>query len=527
MHIIAILLVFPSLGEAQNINLTKHQTFDRLYSPIADTSENFHSSIFPYSKKEFDKALSYDSLLQDLDLNVNSTLGKLLLNYQMIEGEKNSMSLTLSPIINIGAGIEKNDSSSNSINEIAFGLSSQLLFGEKWTGEFSFLADKSNYPKHLVSILESEQSGNGYGYFKNSSSMYYQGYLNYEASDIFNFQAGMGKHFIGDGYRSLFLSDYSSSYPYFKATATFWKIKYMALYSNHFDIRNSNGSFSDYRHKFAATHYLSYNATKWLNIGFFESIVWQAQEDNYYRGIDINYLNPIIFLRPVEYFQGSADNALLGGGLKLRIKKKYIFYSQLLLDEFLLSELRANNGWWGNKYGVQAGFKTHYLFGINNLSLQVEMNNVRPFTYSYFEQPTQLNTLQNYGHSNQSLAHPLGANFKEVFGKISLNKKRWIFEAQSTVARIGTDTNQFSVGQNIYQPYNNREQDYGYNTAGGFNSTIMNNSVRVTYVLNPAMQTLIQLGVNNRQVKYDGGNTSSNWISFGIKTALINQYFDR
>ena len=29
------------------------------------------------------------------------------------------------------------------------------------------------------------------------------------------------------------------------------------------------------------------NATKWWNIGLFETIMWQAQEDNFYRGYDI------------------------------------------------------------------------------------------------------------------------------------------------------------------------------------------------------------------------------------------------
>ncbi len=40
------------------------------------------------------------------------------------------------------------------------------------------------------------------------------------------------------------------------------------------------------------------------------------------------------------------------------------------------------------------------------------------------------------------------------------------------------------------------------------------------------MQTIIQLGVNNRMVKNDFTNSSSTWVTFGIKTALINQIFD-
>ncbi|TXB63883.1 hypothetical protein FRY74_11545 [Vicingus serpentipes] len=498
-----------------------------MFKKQIDTAPNSHPSIQPYSANELNQNFNYDSTIYNLNVNTNSGFVKVLMNSDKpntsIEKE---LAILASPIINLGAGIEKSQTTSRSLNELAFGLNFKTYIGKKWSGQFAFIADKSNYPSHIDLLLKTQNTGQGYGYTKDNQAMYYQGNLTFTPNDIFTIQAGVGKHFIGDGYRSLLLSDYANSYPYLKVTANIWKIKYMALYTNFQDINYSSGNYSDYRQKFATIHYLSYNATKWLNIGFFESIIFQAQEDNYYRGYDLNYLNPVLFLRPAEYHQGSADNALLGGSLKVRIKKKNILYSQLLLDEFLLKELRDNNGWWANKYAIQLGFKSYDFLGINNLKVQAEYNVVRPFTYSYYQDASTLNTLQNYGHFNSPLAHPLGANFNEVVGGITYNNKRWIFEAMTSLASVGLDSNNFSVGQNIYQPYNNREQDYGYNTGGGINTKIMNNSLKVSFVLNPEMQTIIQLGVNNRTVKNDYSNSSTNWISFGIKTALINQYFD-
>jgi len=450
----------------------------------------------------------------------------LLQNENLIENDNDNFLLIINPLINIGGGIENSDTNSSSLNEIAFGLNIKSALGKKWSGEFSFLADNSQYPTHIDQLIGSQHTGQGYGYTKDNQSMYFQGNLTFTPDDIFTIQAGVGKNFIGDGYRSLFLSDYANSYPYLKVTANIWKIKYMSLYTNFQDIRFSNGSYGDYRQKFSSIHYLSYNVTKWWNIGFFESIIWQAQEDNYYRGYDISYLNPIIFLRPVEFHQGSADNALLGGSFKFRLNKKNSIYTQLLLDEFLLAELKANNGWWGNKYAFQLGYKSYDLFGINNIKFQTELNIVRPFTYSYYEESSSLNTLQNYGHFNSPLAHPLGANFIEGLGGITYANKRWVIETMSSFAQVGLDNNNFSIGQNIYQPYNEREQDYGYSLAGGVKTQILNNSLKVSYILNPKMQTIIQFGVNNRMYKNDYTNTSSNWFTFGIKTALINQYFD-
>ena len=126
------------------------------------------------------------------------------------------------------------------------------------------------------------------------------------------------------------------------------------------------------------------------------------------RNFDVNYLNPIIFFRPIEYNIGSSDNSFFGVNLKATIFKRHILYSQLILDEFLLEEIRNNNGWWANKYGFQFGYKSFDLFELNGLGFQLEFNSVRPFTYSH------LSSLQNYGNANHSLAHPLESNFREL-----------------------------------------------------------------------------------------------------------------
>jgi hypothetical protein len=515
------------VGWSQNFNVTNHRTIEQLYVSSLDTSSNFHGSIKPFATNEVNRVFSLDTLQHQYHIDFQSSLPNLIFNKHLVESTNGNFKLFINPIINAGVGVEKLSNRTVTLSETAFGLSIKSGYKTKWSGEFDFLADNSQYPLHIDNLLKAQNAGQGYGYTKNQQAMYFQGNVTFTADDVFTFQAGMGKNFIGDGYRSLFLSDYANNYPYFKATATFWKLKYMALYTNFQDIRFGNGSFSDFRQKFSTIHYLSLNATKWLNIGFFESIVFQAQEGNFYRGYELSYLNPIIFLRPVEYHQGSADNALMGGSIKIKVKKKNIFYGQLLLDEFLLAEIRANRGWWANKYGYQFGVKAYDFVGIDGLKIQLELNSVRPFTYSYYEAPSSLNTLQNYAHYNTPLAHPLGANFNEVLGGISFHKKRWIFEAMSNFAKVGLDTNaNFSIGQNIYQPYNEREKEYGYQTGGGLSTTILNNSFKVSYVLNPKMQTIIQLGINNRSYKNTYGNESSNWITFGIKTALINQYFD-
>jgi hypothetical protein len=489
-----------------------------------DTATNMHPSIKPVYRNEF---TTYDSIVEGLNINSKSKLLSTVSNSGKIEDYANSISITAMPVLNAGYGMEQTSSASEGLHEFSAGLNIKSHAGKKWSGQFVYLWDFSNYPSYIDAMIASKNISPGYGYTSDDKSYYTEGNLTFTADDNFAFQLGYGKNFIGDGYRSLFLSDNAFSYPYFKVTANIWKIKYLALFTNMQDIQGTDGSFGDSFHKFSSIHYLSYNATKWLNIGFFESIVWQAQEDEFYRGFDINYLNPVIFMRPIEYSQGSSDNALLGMSLKARIKKNNILYSQLVLDEFLLAELKAGNGWWANKYGIQLGLKSYDFLWVKNLSLQLEYNMVRPFTYSYYHNPTNISTLQNYGHYNAPLAHPLGANFTEVFASLTYQKKRWLIEGMSTFARVGLDTNSTSsVGQDVYLPYNLRAQGYGYETGGGLATDIMSNTLKVSYLINAKSQMMLNIGVTNRMYKNSGFDANNNIFFIGLKTGLINRYND-
>ena len=62
------------------------------------------------------------------------------------------------------------------------------------------------------------------------------GYVSYRSDKFFSVQFGHGKHFIGDGYRSLFLSDNSFNYPYLMIQTDLGKIQYTNLYAEFMDI---------------------------------------------------------------------------------------------------------------------------------------------------------------------------------------------------------------------------------------------------------------------------------------------------
>ena len=185
-----------------------------------------------------------------------------------------------------------------------------------------------------------------------------------------------------------------------------------------------------YAKKYMSSHYLSINATKKLNISLFESVIWRMNHAPGSSGFDVNYLNPIVMLRPVEFSVGSSGNVLVGLNLNYKLPFSSYFYGQLLLDEFTLEQIKSNNGYWANKFAYQLGYKIFNAFSIDNLTLQTEYNLARPYTYSHF------NTQQNYAHYNQPLAHPLGANFSELLLLLNYRWKKFVIDGKIISLKI-------------------------------------------------------------------------------------------
>lgn len=435
------------------------------------------------------------------------------------------------------------DASSNAHLTSEFGIGATLLgfYKDKIAFSVSGYGARGVYTSFMDSIIRESRviPGMGYAYVSKNDSLhpqyahqYFSGYVSYSPNKIFNFQVGRDKHFWGDGYRSLFLSDVAAPYPYLKITTNVWKLSYVNLFTVMKDATHTSGFKKDWLNKYATFHHLSWNATKRINIGLFESIVWQGSDSTRHRGYDVNYLNPIMFFRPTEYSLGSSDNAFVGLNFKIKVAKKQQFYGQILLDEFLLKEVVADIkhamtgdttakwGWWANKQAYQIGFKSFDLFKIKNLNFQTEFNYVRPFTYAHGS------VQQNYGHMNQPLAHPLGANFMESATFLNYRHKRIFIEAKYTYAVYGADSGGTDYGKNIFVSYVNRPKDYSNYTTQGYQTTLTTMSLRGAYILDTRMNLKVELGFAYRVEETFRTKKQMPFVFVGIKTDLCNLYDD-
>ncbi len=477
------------------------------------TDPSFHSAIKPYHKEA-----PYP------DTGLPKEYGLSFLYNDSLSGD---LWLTAMPLLDseMNAG-RYHDGESSFKGGVGGGMAFYVDAFEKVTLGGSIFSRYRDHPSYLDGFIEGSGVMPGMGKTRFSgaghSSTVVRGYGALDAGKWIDIVAGKGKFFFGDGYRSLFLSDNAAPYPYLGLTANVRGLQYQVVYAGfrgHLEKKGPHAAFAD---KYGAFHLLDWKMNDWLSLGFFESVIWRGRDTLIQRGFDVNYLNPVIFMRPVEYAQGSSDNSLMGLNLKLSPGRGVHFYGQFLLDEFLLKEIRAGNGWWANKYGVQAGIKMFDPFGLEGLHVRGEVNLVRPFTYSHG------NVLQNYGHASQSLAHPWGANFREGVLRVRYKKGRWALLNHTVHGRRGRDPSPtISFGGDPYKSYNRRNKDYGHVIAQGVEETLTMNRTRLSYIIDPHTGLRLEGGVVWRVLRSSARHSRTRFAFLSLRTAFANQYLDR
>lgn len=355
----------------------------------------------------------------------------------------------------------------------------------------------------------------------------------FKASKHFEFFMGRGNHFIGEGYRSVFLSDFASNYNYLRTDMSVWRIKYMMMYTQMRQSADYPLRMHPLTNKYAVMHYLSLNLTKWWSVGAFESVVWESEDSVMKRGFDFNYLNPAIFFRPVEYGMGSSDNSLLGFSSSLRPTKDITLYGQFLLDEFLFGEWSSSmrkaisgdstilTGYWANKQSYQLGVKYLEPLGWKSASVLAEVNIVRPFTYGHS------NPRQSYTHLNQSLAHPLGSNFIEWVQVTTWQPGPWKFALFATYSRKGYSNQIAFMGEDPL--ISNREHDeinreHGNFLTQGRRVDVGNLRMVAGYTLIESWNLRAEAVAHYRGERSAGEKRDMIYFGLGVRTALWNNY---
>ena len=351
------------------------------------------------------------------------------------------------------------------ILETQLGLPNYIRRYRNNTGSLPGAGFLKEYSLGLVNVMDGNDFLNG------------QGYLSADITKHVGARLGYGNHFIGDGERSVLLSDFSNNYPYLELNWRIWKFHYRNVFA---ELTGEPQGTTPrpgvpLLKKYLAAHYLSINVGKRVTLGLFEAVVLNRED-----GFDLAYLNPIILYRTIEQSVGSPDNAMIGLTARYRSAYRVEVYGQMSIDEFKADELFVERrGWWANKWAYQLGARYVDAFGLDQLDLLVERNVARPFTYGHRGNAS-------YTHFNLPLAHPLGANFNEnIIGVDYRPLPRLHLRARLYLITQGESTGGPSAGENLNVSTNERGMDFEHEIGQGvsYSNSLLN--VRASYELYP------------------------------------------
>lgn len=426
--------------------------------------------------------------------------------------------LRVNPVLDVRYGKLQDDEQDYLLNKRGVRLRAGV--DDRFFLHLEILETQLGAPNYLRNFYRQREALPGAGLIKDKFSLDFAGirrgydFLNgagYLSADItrhVGLRLGYGQHFIGQGERSLFLSDFSNNYPFLEINWRIWKFHYRNLFAE-----LTSGPASDLNNglplpkKYLAAHHLSINVGKRLSVGLFEAVVL-----NRANGFELAYLNPVILYRTVEGSVGSPDNVLIGLTAAYQLPFRTEVYGQFVLDEFVFSELFIEKrGWWANKWAYQIGVRHVDAFGVDQLDLVAERNVARPYIYSH-------KGLSSYTHFAMPLAHPLGANFREnLLGFDYRPLPRLHLDGRLYLIEQGEGDAETVVGEDLNQSSSLRSATYGNEIGQGilYSNTIL--QLRAGYELWPNLWLEAEYFSRGKDSADPGRDLETTLINAGVR----------
>ncbi len=509
-------------AQSSNAPLNKdyYHLLDRLEIRSGNLAPAYHSAIKPYARQAIgvllDSVAGHEALSSAADKfnhtylandnwqwtttheNSNpkpvwNSIYKYKSDFLYGEDKNKYVAIHVNPVLNLSIGGETADSRYTFIN--TRGIQVHGMIDGK-VGFYTFIGENQmRSPQYVRDWVSKYSVVPGEGFWKSFGDQGYDfftatGYISFNVTQHINFQFGHDRQFWGDGYRSMVLSDFSPPALFLRINTNVWKLNYTNLFTQVYAdaYGRSGGSVGNtqFPKKYFIAHRLSMNIGKHVNLGISEAILFGREDslgNNYF---ELSYLNPIIFYRSIEQQNGSLDNALIAIDAKWNFLQHFSLYGQIMFDEMKVDEFFNNKGWWGNKIGYQLGLKYIDVLNVSNLDLQLEYNSARPYTYSHSDFGGQANSsiYTNYANYRQSLAHPIGANFKEFIAIVRYQPIRKLYlTGKMIAANYGLDPPGLNYGKDILKDYGTRVREEGNFIGQGIATDLMFVDFTASYMI--------------------------------------------
>ncbi|MGZ3874482.1 MAG: gliding motility protein RemB [Mucilaginibacter sp.] len=525
LGVILLLFLLIGIAGAQSVYQPySYQFYQKLNSDVYSTKTREHTSLKPFFADDSLLKHHYDSLMNyGTDNKLQGWGYAKLLNEHLIDIKNPASTFYADLLPDLGIGRDFSGKLTTSTTSIGLQVGGTVSnnFYYNITGYLS----SAVVPGYIATYINQTGIIPGQAYAKTYRNNgfdwdYLTAVASYTPVKFLNISAGRDKTFVGDGYRSLLLSDVASPYPFLKLTATVGSVRYMAMWASFNDPVDLDAKGND-RKKWGVFHYFDWNVNSRFSVGLFDAVIWyNKDEEGHSRGFDVSYLSPFIFLRPVEALNGSPDNALIGLTSKYKITDGITAYGQFALDEFESSNFFSGAGSYRNKYSWQLGFRGADLFNVKGLNWLLENNNSKPYTYS------ERGPIISYTENGEMLAHPWGANFREVVGLLNYSYKRFDFSGEADYGHYGLDVNGLNYGKDPFQDYTNPVKQTGNYIGQGLTTNMIYLEGKVAYLLNPKYNLRLELGGIIRQEKNAQFNDKTTMFTIGLRSSFRNLYTD-
>ena len=325
-----------------------------------------------------------------------------------------------------------------------------------------------------------------------------------------NAQLGQGRHFVGNGYRSVLLSDNAAPYPFIKLSALTnnKNLQYSVIFAKLQMVGEQNrlptgeaGESLFYWKRATFTH-ISINLGP-VQLGLFEGTQWKTVDTSGVRGFDALQLNPIIGLNTaINGFHG--DNTVLPGmDVKVRLAGKGMVYGQLALSD--PEEQR---------FAWQLGAQWFDLF-FPGLHVLVEYDQASPFAY------TRPDANMGWTHFNQPLASPLGTGYSEALAIVDWPlRKNLQARTEVSLAQWGWET-----GGETQNGLNNL-WSYDPRTAPDNNVQRVFFDISASWRMNQMSNMQLTAGYSGRDLQPSAELQNSGMFYISFHTGLFNRYYD-
>lgn len=501
-----------------------YQFYQKLNAAEYSPTTSLHTSLKPYIIADSGIVRQvYDSLMMsNVDNAGKNWIHKVLFSGHLAEVKNKNYTFSIDYLPDLQAGREFESKQTTDLNtrgyQISATIGSNFFF---YTSGYENQGKFANYEANYISKTDMipgeayDRSFLGYNDWSYATTL-----MGYKLSKAVTIVLGEDKTFIGDGYRSVLLSDYAANYPLLRLTADLGpNVQYMAMWAYMEDPSAVQfNSFTNNRRKWGAFHYIDWSINKRASIGFFNALIAEeANDQGKLHGFDVNYIDPLYFSSSLGPSGAGTipDHTLVGFNGKYKFFNKTTIYGQLLFDQSLSPVNNSGGKAW------QLGFKGSDLFKVKSLNYLFEYNTAAPYTYA------NRNPIVNYTELDEPLGDPLGANFKELLGIVNYSIGRFDLQGEIDYAKTGLNIGSINYGQDITLADNINLPPATTGTTGqGLATTVKYAEGTVAYLLNPKYNFRLEVGALLRQETNSETSLKTAMITIGLRSSFRDLYHD-